>query len=196
MAEWAGVSDEQLILHSIDVVRGDLAQLIQECGLAADPYDWYGGTHYRPGARFDELLVVVSSHRVIVIPDASAPRETWRATSSREHIHISLETADRIEIIASPLTESPKCPNCPYAYDDWPELLSLWYDSNVTEAMCGGCGSLNHIVALDWHKLAGFARSQIRIWGVRQGEVVPRPETLDLLRQRSGIDWDFLFYRL
>lgn len=184
------MADEQLVIYS-DEQLGDLAGLIQGLGLAGEMFEYFGETHYRPGPCFDEHITVDSSHRVVVLDDPGVPR----IGPSRDHIHLSAETGDELEFVGSALTEAPACA-CGREVTDWPDRVGAWYEARGTQFLCAGCGAQNAIPKLDWHRRAGFARSVIRVWGVRPDEMRPQRGFLTVLGLRSSANWEFMYYRL
>jgi len=189
------MSDELLILHPADAAGVDLdrlEQVLRDAALLGESFDFFGERHFRPGPGFERLLQVSASHRVVVLDDPTLPA----ISSSRAHLHLSLETSDAVQFVGSGLTEAPACRSCGVSFDDWTDRVGAWFETGQTEVRCDGCGTPGSLLDLDWHQAAGFARTTVRIWGVRPGELEPTRELHDLLHGVTGSAWASMFYRL
>jgi hypothetical protein len=171
---------------------------LADIGLIGASTEYYGTTHYLQGPRFEALVPFAHSHRNVILASADPGLFTPHIADSRCLVSIELcPQTDAIEFLGAGNVESPFCPSCDLAVEDWAPLVSAWYDDqDGYQWLCPGCQRGWRPWHLDWRGTNGFGRFAIALWHVHKGEAAPSKALLTALHEVSGTPWTFFYYRL
>ena len=156
---------------------------LRDCGFLGPTSSMFGVAHELPGARFCELLL---------FSPAPSPGKLFAPHT----VELSPPT-EEIEFLGGAETESPFCPSCSFVIEEWPDLLSGWYEEKNTYVWCcPSCATQSRPWQLQWGISAGFGKQQIKVWHVGYQQAVPSPELLSHLYELGGGPWLHFFYHL
>jgi hypothetical protein len=183
----------QLILHpaqSIAVLRNkrDLLYRLEQMEFIGAPLMFNNQQHYRPGARFLQLLTFLGCSPVVALGEPGVTGE--------EFCHVQLDGPyEQASFIGGSNVKVPRCPGCGFRVETWSVLVEQWQAAPERPWHCPLCGKEYQVPQLRWRQCAGFGRFFLRIWGVFEGEAVPSEELLQALREVSGFEWQYFYYR-
>lgn len=186
------MADNILYLHPHEPnAIADAATLVaalRTVGFIADAFDFHGAQHYKPGAEFLHLLTFLGCSPVVSLGEPGLTGE--------EFCHIEFTAASTTpHFVAGQNVKAPRCRHCNQRIDEWAALFKEWPHHATEEWHCPSCGKSTPLHRLKWKQCAGFACQFIKVWGIFEGEAVPGEELLNVLRQVSGGEWDYFYYR-
>ena len=187
------MADNQLILHPLDSTaslhsKRDLLYRLEQIGFISTPLMLEGQQHYRPGDNFLQLLTFLGCSPVVALGEPGATGD--------EFCHLQLDGPyEQPRFVGGSNVKSPRCPGCGFRAENWQELVALWQATPEQRWRCPLCGKEYHVPQLRWRQCAGFGRFFLRIWGVFEGEAVPSEELFRVLREVSGFDWQYFYFR-
>jgi hypothetical protein len=197
------MSDHKLVLHPIDpwTSLANQAALINELtalGLLGEQYEWFGETHYKPGADFLRLVEFSHNHTVVVMGDTPNGLQEVDCVDSREacHLHLS-NVAPEPEFRGVANTLPPLCPSCHYEPEEPFEIVGKWYENKADfRWVCPHCKTSSALNEMNWRRSAGIARYTLDIWEVWQGEAIPSETLLHRLHSTTDTEWTYFYYHL
>lgn len=175
------MSEQWLVLVPSDPTRepvtvSRIRAALRACGFVAERVGVYGATHECPGPRFLELL------RFTDPPPAG---QLWAP-----HTIEIRDPTERIEFLGGADTEAPSCPECTAVQDDWPRILSEWYEApDEHRWVCAACSHECPVWGLDWRHTAGFGQQAIAIWHAGYQAAVPTQELSAVLQSLGAGHW-------
>lgn len=182
------MSDTKLVLHPADPFAllqdpGLLVDCLHQAGLVSRSFPHEGELHYKPGPRFEELVLF-------------HPRPGG-APAPSEVCHVSvLETTTEPTFLGASSVHPPTCPSCHAAFTHWQNELAEWQrDKRHFLWSCHGCGVRQPIQSLDWGRLAGVARYSVDIWKVAADQAEPSAELIQVLEGHTSERWRYFYYR-
>jgi hypothetical protein len=187
------MADNQLILHPAKTAdtphnKRDLLYRLEQLGFIGTPLTFNGQQHYRPGARFLQLLTFLGCSPVVALGEPGVTGD--------EYCHIQLDgPSDQLRFVGGSNVKTPRCPGCGFHLENWPALIEAWQRSPAQPWRCPLCGKEYLLPQLRWRQCAGFGRLFLRIWGVFEGEAVPSEELLKVLHEVSGVEWQHFYFR-
>jgi hypothetical protein len=182
------MADKKIVLHPANpwAILQDPALMIeflQGLGLIGASFPRLGEPHYKPGPRFEELVLFSVKAAGPDKPSASC--------------HVSLlETSTEPLFLGAGNLQPPLCPRCRAKFTNWSDHLLSW-QKNKRQYLweCGNCGNKASAQELNWCRMAGIARYAIDLWEIGEGEAEPSPELLRALTQKTGENWRYFYYR-
>ena len=197
------MSTKQLILHPINPKASfDHLELftdqLQAVGFLGETFNLFGEIHYKPGDDFFDFITFESGHNIVILEGDSPNIKPGKVVDSRFACQIYVtEVSETEDIIVSSITNLGTCPNCQYEVENWPEVVSEWYkDRDSAFWQCLKCKKKFRAYELNWHRTAGFARYSIRIEQIYPETAFPTKILLNLLRDITGEEWDYMYYWL
>lgn len=187
------MADNQLILLPADVARTppskrDLLYQLERVGFIGPPLMFRGQQHYRPGENFLQLLTFLGCSPVVALGEPGVTGD--------EFCHIQLEGPyDEPRYVGGSNVKVPRCPGCGFRIENWPALIAQWQEMPEQAWHCPLCGKTYRVPQLRWRQCAGFGHFFLHIWGVFEGEAVPSEDLLRALRESSGFDWQYFYWR-
>lgn len=174
--------------HAAAQDKRELLYRLEQIGFIGTPLMFEGQQHYRPGENFLQLLTFLGCSPVVALGEPGATGE--------EFCHVQLEGSyDQPRFIGGSNVKTPRCPGCGFRIEGWPELVAQWQATPELRWHCPLCHKEYTVPKLRWRQCAGFGRFFLHIWGVFEGEAVPSEELLRALREVSGCDWQYFYYR-
>ena len=197
------MSENNLILHPVDpestvVPSPKLVMLFTDMGLIGQPVEKPGETSFRPGPRFHRLVTFHRSHRIITLVDGPEGLVPAAIGDSRLRCTIVIpEPTEDIRFKGVGNVELPFCKSCNYVLEEWPDMVSAWWESKQNYLWhCPECDTAHRPWELDWSHTNAFARFTVKITGIHYGEAVPSPEFLEALHQCAGTPWSYFYFHL
>jgi hypothetical protein len=197
------MSDNNLVLHPIDpesaiVSVPKLVEVFTGVGLIGQPAGKPDETSFRPGPRFHRLVTFHRSHRVITL--INGPEGLVPAAVGDSRLQCTIKIPGPTEVIwfkGVGNVESPCCKCCNYVLEEWPDMVTAWWESKqIYFWRCPKCDAAHRPWELDWHHTNAFARYTVDITGIHYGEAVPSSELLDILGRYTGTPWSYFYYHL
>jgi hypothetical protein len=189
------VTGHKLVLLAADpeFVPADPEALLEalcDAGLCAArlPAEGQGApTRYRVGGEFLGLISFLGcSPKVRLEPEGPHDRSFC-------HLEVS-GPFERVEFLGGGALKPPRCPGCRSLVADWRERLLRWERDRSSSAWsCPKCGRSSDLYRLDWRRSAGFGRFALDIWNIYDGEAVPSDALLELLKEATGVRWDYFY---
>ena len=172
--------------------------MLAKLGLIAEPFDYFGLVHFRPGPRFFDLVPFEHSRRVIELKHGPGGLRPAGISDSRSHCTLEIShSGTEVQFLGAANTETPSCTACGYACAGWSAMVAEWYDTPSTYVWsCPSCRTQWRPWQLDWHLTCGFGRCCIAVWHVHHGEATPSNELLSALQSLSGGPWRYFYYQL
>ena len=168
--------------------RDALITALHDNKFIAEPLEFNGETHYRPGEDFMMLVTFLGCSPMIATGDMDS--------SGEQFCHIAIEgPLEQPRVITGDNVKIPRCPSCGHRYDDWQQRLEEWSVDPHGQTPCPGCGATHSAPQLRWRKCAGFGRFFIKVWGVFESEAVPSPNLMALLKRCSDVEWQHFYIR-
>lgn len=160
---------------------------LEQCGFIGTPLMFNGQQHYRPGDNFLQLMTFLGCSPVVALGEPGATGD--------EFCHIQLDgPSDALRFIGGSNVKTPRCPGCGFRVETWPALVEDWLANPESIWRCPLCGKEYALPRLRWRQCAGFGRLFLRVWGIFEGEAVPSEELLKVLREVSGLEWQYFYY--
>lgn len=144
----------------------------------------YRENHYLPGDDFTSLITFLGcSPNISLQPDDSNTNDS--------HCFISLiNTTVDPQCLGYTRQCHPKCPQCRKRIADW--KTSDWQQPGAL-CQCDKCGCETAYTGLNWKHECCFGRSGFSIANIYPHEAVPTDQLLEMLRQLTGIAWDYAY---
>ncbi|MEW6646943.1 MAG: hypothetical protein AB1450_07075 [Pseudomonadota bacterium] len=187
------MADNQLILLPAQAgdspaSKRDLLYRLEQMDFIGAPLSFNGQQHYRPGTRFLQLLTFLGCSPVVALGEPGVTGD--------EFCHLQLEGPyEAAHFVGGSNVKAPRCPGCGFRVESWTTLVQQWQAQPEQPWHCPLCGKEYAVPRLRWRQCAGFGRFFLRIWGVFEGEAVPSEELLTALRQISGFEWQYFYFR-
>ncbi len=151
----------------------------------AEPIEFGGESHYRPGSRFISYITFLGCSPVISTQDNGDAGEGFS--------HIAIEgPLPSPRFVGGDNLKTPRCPSCGHRFEEWSSIVEKPVSHSFN---CPECDRSLTAPQLRWRKCAGFGRIFMKVWGIFESEAVPSPEFLALLEQLSGCRWQHFYVR-
>lgn len=160
--------------------------LLLECGLLGDAFEFAGEQRYFAGPGFFSLVTFMGCSPAVEFEpaDKSVPD-----VSSFCHIRL-VETGSGFAQ-TGPDTVNARCRSCGQALAEQQAALKDWQQSYV----CPGCGNETGLDKLNWRRSAAFGRYFIEIWSIYPKEAIPVDSLLTRLEVLTACTWNYAYVR-
>jgi hypothetical protein len=195
------VSDNKLILHPQDPNIGiaDLDRFVSDLGKIGLIGNKYADHEFQIGEKFLELIDFVQHRRAILL-DKSGTRGIVDSYTGRSIEVVSYGEQISLHGVNSYMQDCYlRCPSCQFEQDINVvyNVLSTWHENQKTYRWhCEQCAESWHVYELNWHDGFAFARCAIDIWHIHYDEAVPTQPLLEFLKNKTGGDWTYFYYRI
>lgn len=166
-----------------------LQQALNEIQFIADPFEFRGGTHFRPGEMLMQHLTFLGCSPMIASDDSDP--------TSEQYCHIEIAGPyPQQQFIGGANIKPLRCPHCKERTRGWGSIISPWrQDPTHQQWQCQHCGQSTPLHQIHWRRCAGFGQLFLKVWGIFESEAVPGDRLMQQLEQLSGARWEYFYYR-
>jgi hypothetical protein len=168
-----------------DVPR--LEEQLRQIGLIAEPFQFNGQEHFKPGDELMRHLTFLGCSPVVALGEPGKTGE--------EFCHIEFYGPFAETLFISGRNVKPlRCPVCGHREPNWQPIVDAW-KRDRTPWHCPSCENDISLEQIRWNKSAGYGRFFIKVWGIFESEAVPGDQLLATLKATTNYSWDYFYYR-
>jgi hypothetical protein len=168
-----------------DVPR--LEEQLRQIGLIAEPFQFNGQEHFKPGDELMRHLTFLGCSPVVALGEPGKTGEEFC------HIEFYGPLAETL-FISGRNVKPLRCPVCGHREPNWQPIVDAW-KRDRTPWHCPSCENDISLEQIRWNKSAGFGRFFIKVWGIFESEAVPGDQLLATLKITTNCGWNYFYYR-
>ncbi len=181
-----------LYLFPESIEQLDPTRLIDELkssGFIGETFEYQHNVHYKPGTEFLQLVTFLGCSPVVSLGEIGSTGE--------EFAHIQfVGPFEQPQFVGGENIKPIRCQNCGHRDTESNRQLPNWLRLGQRATwQCPQCGHQTPIAELKWRKCGGLGQFFIKIWGIFESEAVPGDRIQHILRESSGCEWRYFYFR-